>query len=931
MLRTSLKIGIDANLPLVTDGPDQGSLSPTVADSSVIADTGAGWVRINFVLGPWQDPLDNTKYQARTWAEAYGAIIDGFIQKGLGIYGLVGHEAIKQDPGDRFRLPPEQLSPEAVQSANAWIQQFVTNFVSVVRLFHDRVKVFESFNEPDDWRGSDRNWIHPVWFAKMLQEIYVAVRRDPTLNDVKIISGPLQGLEINHNGAASYLARTYEEGKKRFDWGNGVPFPFDGVGYHIYTLEGFNSNWAEHEAAVKRTYRQYVDAMRDVIRGAEGREKPLYVSEIGWFSNGGIDQWQADNLTLGLGLVAQDTAVALGIWFCTQDFGNDADGKYYGLYRKGALIPANRKPSYFAYKALCAGLAEQETSPFDNQTMINAFFAAGTDLGLGGWELLVRAGLGDLIFARKDPYTGPAVEDLPNLTDDEKEAIRRRLGELVPELRRKLGWTTSHCNFREGPGTSFAVIQVLPPETQVEVLGEEGDWFHVVALGKTGYVHRSLIMLEEDLAPSGFLRLRPELQDVPLDPPQSERIEITPQMDWTTGVLVKTWNRSGGLLAVLANELKLDPAVAVAVFVVEAPRGQGFADDGRMIIRFESQIFYDRWGKSHPDQFAAHFQFDSAKRWQGHRWRLSVDQPWQSFHDTQDGEWQVFTFARTLDDTAAKQSISMGAPQIMGFNFASIGYESVDAMYQAFSTSERAQVIGFFDFVKGSESSSPRLKALRELDFAAFAALYNGSGQVTLYNDLLTQRYEAFRRLRAGEAVPSAAPMAAPGAPAAPVPSGDMAPAADLQHEAVPLVSSVKPEWQERAEKAEAVMQRSFARTAEMMTALTRANLRLYWTLLGMAIVSLLVAIIVALSGGELGYVAFFAGVTGLAVLAHLLINPMARLERELELVSQLQMINNTYWSRMSSLQPGPGVEEEMRRIHQEASEAMDAVISRGK
>ena len=54
-------------------------------------------------------------------------------------------------------------------------------------------------------------------------------------------------------------------------------------------------------------------------------------------------------------------------------------------------------------------------------------------------------------------------------------------------------------------------------------------------------------------------------------------------------------------------------------------------------------------------------------------------------HVNADGEWSVFEFARTFDDDAAKLSISMGLPQIMGFNYRSVGYESVDAMFDAFS------------------------------------------------------------------------------------------------------------------------------------------------------------------------------------------------------------------------------------------------------
>ena len=47
------KIGIEANLPI---DRATGALNLQIRNSRVIADTGAGWVRLNFVLGPWSSP-----------------------------------------------------------------------------------------------------------------------------------------------------------------------------------------------------------------------------------------------------------------------------------------------------------------------------------------------------------------------------------------------------------------------------------------------------------------------------------------------------------------------------------------------------------------------------------------------------------------------------------------------------------------------------------------------------------------------------------------------------------------------------------------------------------------------------------------------------------------------------------------------------------
>jgi len=207
------------------------------------------------------------------------------------------------------------------------------------------------------------------------------------------------------------------------------------------------------------------------------------------------------------------------------------------------------------------------------------------------------------------------------------------------------------------------------------------------------------------------------------------------------------WNRFGGLLESLASMLGIDPAVAVAVVATESG-GRGMGEDGRMIIRFENHVFWSYWGKNNPDAFNALFQFDANKVWLGHQCRPNPNSPWQSFHDQlQAGEWSAFGVAQGLDDHAAKLSISMGLPQIMGFNFTSIGYNSVEEMYDAFSVDERVQLSGFFDFVRGKRATSPRVAALQAKDFGSFAAQYNGAGQVELYSGRIQSYYDAFHTL----------------------------------------------------------------------------------------------------------------------------------------------------------------------------------------
>ena len=99
----------------------------------------------------------------------------------------------------------------------------------------------------------------------------------------------------------------------------------------------------------------------------------------------------------------------------------------------------------------------------------------------------------------------------------------------------------------------------------------------------------------------------------------------------------------------------------------------------------------------------------------------------------QTAEWEAFDIARTLDEPAALQSISMGAPQIMGFNHAAIGYDSARTMFDRFETDERYHILGLFDFVKGGGTTSRMLEALKREQYEQFATYYNGNGQAAAY------------------------------------------------------------------------------------------------------------------------------------------------------------------------------------------------------
>jgi len=185
----------------------------------------------------------------------------------------------------------------------------------------------------------------------------------------------------------------------------------------------------------------------------------------------------------------------------------------------------------------------------------------------------------------------------------------------------------------------------------------------------------------------------------------------------------------------------LDPNVLMAILDIES--GAAFADDGRMVIRFEAHIFKSELGND--ELFNRHFRIADSQPWAEQQfYRLTPDDEWTPIHtwsgtfeERQNSEWETFYLAQSLSREATMRSISMGRGQIMGFNHARIGYPSAEAMFQAFARQadgDAAQVIGFVNYMLDNPAL---VRAIKERNWRAIAAAYNGAGGVDVYAPLL--------------------------------------------------------------------------------------------------------------------------------------------------------------------------------------------------
>lgn len=117
----------------------------------------------------------------------------------------------------------------------------------------------------------------------------------------------------------------------------------------------------------------------------------------------------------------------------------------------------------------------------------------------------------------------------------------------------------------------------------------------------------------------------------------------------------------------------------------------------------------------------------------------------------------MFAAAYARDPEDAMRATSWGGPQIMGFNHSSTGFTSAGYMVAAMAQSEAAQIDAFVMLVRSWGLDV----ALRSHDWRAFAARYNGSGNVDAYASRIETAYQQL----SGKASPVVLKAGARGAP----------------------------------------------------------------------------------------------------------------------------------------------------------------------
>jgi hypothetical protein len=331
--------GIQAGAPI----DDAGNILLTDAVATAMANSGAGFVRVNFRLGPYGS--DTAQFYS-----TYDTIVNRLRSKGLQVIGLLSNESW---PGAQWQWQENNWENTGGSGYNAYIDQFGYMAGRVAGHFNGKIKYWELWNEPNCYSTSPSpgryegcSYIYPSNFAALLGHAYTQMKYYNRF-DVQVISGGLLSHNLYGNNAdsagATYLSNTYSTGVNVSSWSwiraNAGSYPLDHIGHHLYVDQGglVNSN----------TLTQYLGWIRNAYVAYEGSTTPkkIFETELGWTTDSVSESVQASNITTAYNVMRGTSYVGSAVWFYLQD----APGLNYGIYRSSGLNSTDRKTGYTNY------------------------------------------------------------------------------------------------------------------------------------------------------------------------------------------------------------------------------------------------------------------------------------------------------------------------------------------------------------------------------------------------------------------------------------------------------------------------------------------------------------------------------------------------------------------------------------------------------
>ena len=192
-------------------------------------------------------------------------------------------------------------------------------------------------------------------------------------------------------------------------------------------------------------------------------------------------------------------------------------------------------------------------------------------------------------------------------------------------------------------------------------------------------------------------------------------------------------NDSTELLAVwAAGETGTSFQHMMALIEQETQDGYGMLKDGRKKILFECHVYTRLLVEKGIDIYAIPDSYSDIVRLKPYSAKAANK---SDRYGSLENQWVRFHKAETIDEECAKMACSVGLGQTMVFNYAKLGYESPDDMWNALDN-PRGQVEAMVRFIKANNIAH----LLRDNRFSEFKKVYNGSGKSNWATEY-TKRY----------------------------------------------------------------------------------------------------------------------------------------------------------------------------------------------
>lgn len=323
---------------------NNGEISFTNDVAAKIAQSHAGWVRLNFRLGPNFTDWTETTTLGFSALSRYDTIIANARNNNLKVLGLLSNEA-----WNTANLSADSQANNAEVAGgngdNTFLQNFDTNAARVlIPHFAGQIDQWEVWNEPN----ASLTYLYPSNFAWLLRRVYVAAR-DSGVPNLTIVSGGLLSTHSQNapaltsaNTGADYLRATYDQGRINAGWetlkSTYGSYPLDLIGQHLYIDQWSRTNANRIELAVRLVHDAYV--------AEEGGSTPktTHVTEMGWSTSLVSESIQASNLKTAYTRLKQLAYTPRTYWFFLRDV--PVANLFHGLLRGDGT----QKPSWSTYQ-----------------------------------------------------------------------------------------------------------------------------------------------------------------------------------------------------------------------------------------------------------------------------------------------------------------------------------------------------------------------------------------------------------------------------------------------------------------------------------------------------------------------------------------------------------------------------------------------------